>query len=201
MKNKNENKNENNDSGIVKNANKNLRSPLGNETSPHKMIDDIDNGKAILGRQLKHDWGHYTTLPQYEGHTFFGCLDNEVDSWIEAGAQPVEKRAKARKVFPGLNDNPDSKWEFIITGRDEAGNASKCYLFVIPTIDYKRLKLDPLKRRVEATENLMAAGVSDNDGQGNVMPNVTGIRTYASETTVEGGHVGEGLSKTLTHEA
>jgi hypothetical protein len=188
-----------------KNENKNIRSELGAEESPHKMSKS-EEIRVATGKQMRLDWSHYRRLPEYDGFTLFGCNDEngEVDSWLQLGAEPVKRRAKSRKIFPGLNDKSTSEYEYVEVGKDEAGNPIKCYLLSMPEERYHELKIGPQNTRNQAIRESMGMGVMDNDGQGKVMPHIGGIRTYAPKTEVNGRQVGDGhrgLNTEVTHEA
>jgi hypothetical protein len=162
--------------------------------------------RAATGKQMRLDWAHYRRMPQYDGFTLFGCNDEngEVDSWLQLGAEPVKRKAKSRKIFPGINDKSTSEYEYVEVGKDDSGNAIKCYLLFIPDERYYELKIKPQRDRNQAIRQSMGMGEMDNDGQGKVMPNVKGIRTYAPNTTVNGESVGDGhrgLNTEVTHEA
>ncbi|NOY72207.1 MAG: hypothetical protein GXP14_07490 [Gammaproteobacteria bacterium] len=198
MKNNNQKKNE-------INANKNIRSPIGAETSHHKM-SKAEEIRIATGKQKRIDWDHYTRLPEYEGMRLFGCNDEdgELNSWFQLGAEPVKRQGKSRKTFAGINDTSASEYEYVEVGVNQYGNPIKCYLLFIPEKRYLELKIEPQNARNQAIRDSMGMGVMNNDGQGKIMPNIKGLQTYAPNTSVNGEKVGSGhrgLSTEMKHDA
>lgn len=180
--------------GPNKNANKNLRAPIGEE-STYKMTD-AEKIRAATGKQRRLDASHYERMPEYQGMQLFYCSDEhgEVDTWLGLGARPVPRRSKSREVFAGINDKGSSEWEYTVVDKDKSGNEIRNYLLFIPAELYQKYKLDPQRQRNNEIKARLQSGIINDESP--PMPGVTGLKTYAPEV---GAHQ-RGLQTETTHD-
>ncbi len=134
-------------------------------------------GAVPLGQPRNLDADRY--IAKYPGRKLMWVNDigGDVQRWIDAGAEPVP-RATAGKVFEGLTDVTESKWERAIGGDDGSGNSFWVYLLVIDEDIYDRVHLAPERARQKAIDDAMRGGVNQSD-EGQVMRQGGRIETYA----------------------
>lgn len=179
----------------TKNANKNIRQPINEQTTVNKMTD-AEKVRVATGKQSRLDASQYERMPEYADMRFFWCSteDADVDKWLGLGAQPVPKQSKSTKVYKGLNDNTASEWEVVPgVGVDHAGNSVSNYLLMLPKDDYYKLRIQPKLDRNKAILEALGRGKITEESK--AMPQVTGLKTYAP-TLPEGG---QGLSQEQEH--
>lgn len=161
-----------------KQQNKNIRQPVGEESSVNKLSQE-ERVRMAMGRQSRLDASFYERLPEYQGKQLFWCndLDGEVEKWLHLGAELVPRKTKSLKEFKGFTDNRSlSEWESVPgVGSDEGGRPITCYLMVMDAEDYHALRIAPKEARNQ--EILTALGVGKTEEK--VMPNIKGLKTYA----------------------
>ena len=178
-----------------KGENKNIRAPIGEESSVNKLSQDAKIRMA-MGRQMRLDSSFYEQLPEYLDMQLFreNDTDGAVEKWLHLGAELVPRKSKSLKHFKGFGDQSQSEWECTPVGTDDTGRTILCYLLFMPKEDYQALRIDPKKQR--NGEILEALGMGRSQAEGAVMSNVKGIRTYAPNNPV-----GTGKGFEQTHEA
>lgn len=180
-----------------KNENKDIRNPIGEETDSNKMSED-DKIRAATGKQRRLDCSHYQRMPEYQERQLFYAHDEhgELDTWLGLGAEPVARRSKSTKIWPGINDQGGTEWEYTVVDTDKSGNPIKAYLLHMDKDDYKKYKIQPKIDRNAEIEKRLNIGVANVEG--NEMPgqHVKGLKTYAPQ--VGGGKVG--LRTEITHD-
>ena len=161
-----------------KNANKDLRAPIGQETQTNKM-DDAEKARIAIGHSLRLDASHYLRMPEYQEMELFWALsqNGEVDKWLSLGAQPVPRRTKAGKVYKGINDRCESEYEVVPAVSVVEGVAVDAFLLFMTKEDYKKFRIDPKEARNAEIREAMGIGKADSDAK--VMPTVKGLKTYA----------------------
>lgn len=162
----------------VKNANKDIRQPVGMEESVHKMSES-ERIRLATGKQARLDASFYASMPEYRDKQLFweNDIDGQVEKWLHLGAELVPRRNKSLKHFEGFTDKSDSQWECVPTGADGNGGQMMTYLLFMDKDEYQRLRIDPKNARNKEITNQLGIGVSQADGP--VMPNVKGLKTYA----------------------
>jgi hypothetical protein len=160
-----------------KNANKNIRAPLGEETTVNQMSQS-DKIRMATGKQARLDASFYARLPEYQGKQLFweNDIDGQVEKWLHLGAELVPRRSKSLKHFKGFTDRAESEWECVPTGGDGNGNQMLTYLLVMDAEDYQSLRIDPKNARNQEILDALGHGKSQTD---QIMPNVKGLKTYA----------------------
>lgn len=104
----------------------------------------------------------------------------DLDRWLNAGAEPVERASGAVHDFEGLSDRHQSRWMRVVAGADKSGNTAWQYLLAIDKDVYNDIKLGPEKER--QLEIQKAMGLNAQEG---VAPmearavNKAGVITYA----------------------
>ena len=178
-----------------KGENKNIRAPIGEESSVNKLSQDAKIRMA-MGKQMRLDASFYERLPEYQGKQLFweNRVDGAVEKWLHLGAALVSRKSKSLKEYKGFTDKAESEWECVPVGSDDSGQPIMCYLLVMDAEEYQSLRIDPKKQR--NGEILEALGMGKSQAEGAVMSNVKGIRTYAPNNPV-----GEGRGFEQTHEA
>ncbi len=178
-----------------KEQNKNIRAPIGEESSVNKMGHD-DKVRMAMGKQLNLDASFYERLPEYQDMQLFWENDDNgaVEKWLHLGAELVPRRSKSLKEFKGFTDRATSEWECVPVGSNSSGQPMLCYLLFMPAEDYKKLRIDPKEQR--NSEIIDALGMGKSQADGAVMSNVKGIRTYAPNNPV-----GQGKGFEQTHDA
>lgn len=157
---------------------KNVRAPIGEETTINKMSND-DKVRLAQGRQARLDASFYERLPEYQDKQLFweNDTDGAVEKWLHLGAELVPRRNKSLKHFKGFTDRTASEWECVPVDSDRTGRPILCYLMFLPIDDYHALRIAP--KEVRNQEILKALGIGKGQEGTKVMPGVSGIKTYA----------------------
>lgn len=174
---------------------KNIRAPIGQESSVNKM-SKADKQRMAMGKQLRLDASFYVSLPEYEDMQLFweNDTDGGVDKWLHLGAELVPRKNKSLKEFKGFTDRSMSEWECVPVGSTDAGQPILCYLLFMPKETYYELRVEP--KEIRNKEILDALGIGRAPDTAKVMPTVKGIRTYAPNNPV-----GDKQGFEQTHEA
>jgi len=178
-----------------KELDKNVRAPIGGESSVNKM-GQADKVRMAMGKQLRLDASYYERLPEYEDMQLFweNDTDGAVEKWLHLGAELVPRKNKSLKHFKGFTDRAESEWECVPVGSTDSGQQMLAYLLFMPATDYQTLRVDPKEAR--NSEILDALGMGKSQAEGSVMSNVKGIKTYAPNNPV-----GDGKGFEQTHDA
>jgi len=170
---------------MTKNANKNIRAPLGNESTVSKMSDS-EKVRLAQGKQARLDASFYEGLSEYEGKQLFweNDMDGQVERWLHLGAELVPRRTKSLKTFKGFTDKATSEWECVPGGGDGNGGQMLVYLLFMDAKEYQKLRIDPNKKRNKEILDVLHQGRSQ--AEGTVMPNIKGLKTYAPELPTGG---------------
>lgn len=169
---------------MTKNANKNTRAPIGEQSSVNKMTD-AEKTRVATGQQVRLDVEHYLRMPEYQDKVLFWASTDkgDVDRWLSLGAQPVPRRTKAAKVYKGINDRCDSEYEMVPSVSVIEGVAIDNYLLFMTKEDYQKFRVDPNMNRNAEIRRAMGIGKADEDAR--VMPSVRGLKTYAPHVSSE----------------
>jgi hypothetical protein len=165
---------------------KNIRSPIGEESSVNKM-NESDKVRLAMGQQRRLDASFYERLPEYADKQLFweNNADGAVEKWLHLGADLVPRRSKSLKEFKGFTDRAESEWECVPVGQTDTGQPLLAYLLSMPADDYHKYRVAPKEAR--NTEILDALGMGKSQSEGAVMSNVKGIKTYAPNNPVGTG--------------
>ncbi len=161
-----------------KNANKNIRPPMGEETTENKLSQD-EKVRMATGKQARLDASFYQRLSEYEDKQLFweNDIDGQVERWLHLGAELVPRRNKSLKHFKGFTDKAESQWECVPVGSDGTGGQLLAYLLFMDAEEYQTIRIDPKEARNAEINQALRAGQSQTDGA--VMSNVKGLKTYA----------------------
>lgn len=161
-----------------KNQDKNIRAPIGEETTVNKLSHE-EKVRMASGKQLRLDASFYQRLPEYKEMTLFweNDEDGQVEKWLHLGASLVQRQSKSLKTFKGFTDRAESEWECVPVGSKTGGQPLLCYLLSMPDDEYHALRIAPKETRNK--EILTALGIGKVQDDAKVMPKVTGIKTYA----------------------
>lgn len=162
-----------------KNANKDVRAPVGIEQDVNKLSQS-EKVRLATGKQARLDASFYNRLPEYQGKTLFweNDQDGTVEKWLSLGAELVLRRSASGKIYKGFNDNRGvSEWECRPVGSDGRGGTLMAYLLVMTDEDYHALRIAPHDQRNQDVLDALGLGKANVDER--VMPQVKGLKTYA----------------------
>lgn len=164
---------------ILKNANKDIRAPIGEESSVNKMSQE-ERVRMAMGAQTRLDASFYERLPEYQGMQLFweNNVDGAIEKWLQLGAGLVPRRTKSLKQYKGFTDQSQSEYECVSVGSNKDGGSMMAYLLFMPAEEYHALRIAPKEARNQEIMKALGVGKS-NTGDQKVMPNVTGLKTYA----------------------
>lgn len=157
------------------------RAPIGNQVETNKMTDS-QKIRSDEGHQLRLGGGviqRYLDDPENDGYQLFWATTSkgDVDHWLSKGAEPVRRKARAGKIYKGINDRQDTEYEMVPHVSIEDGHPVDNYLLKMPVEEYQKHRIDPKEKRNH--EVRAAMGIAKVEGDAKVLPNVTGLKTYA----------------------
>jgi len=169
-----------------KEQDKDIRAPIGRETTVSKLSQE-EKIRLATGKQLRMDASFYERLDEYKNMQLFWENDEDgaVEKWLHLGAELVPRRNKSLKHFKGFTDRAESEWECVPVGSKTTGQPLLAYLLFMPKEDYHALRIAPKEQRNQEILDALRVGKSQADGQ--IMPNVKGLKTYAPNNPVGGG--------------
>lgn len=155
------------------------RAPIGNQVETNKMTDS-QKIRAAEGKQMRlggYSIQRYLDDPDNDGYQLFWEDTDSVEKWTDLGAEPVRRKAASSKIYKGVNDRNIS--EYVIEPNVSVidGRPIDNYLLKLPVELYQKYKKDPKDRRNEEVRRSM--GIAKVEGDAKVLPNVTGLKTYA----------------------
>jgi hypothetical protein len=151
--------------------------------------DNSNGGKQVrlgLDSKMIMDSEFYEKIHHDKKLMKINDLNDDIDWWLQRGAEPVPRADEQRKVFKGLNDKGDSEW-VCWPGGTHDGTPFKVYLLMIDPELYEKYKLVPEKQRRDDIRAAMKMGVGTE----------TDAKTYAPN--LPGGAEGTGFNSIRQH--
>tara|TARA_R110000796_G_scaffold169083_2_gene285985 strand:+ start:592 stop:1161 length:570 start_codon:yes stop_codon:yes gene_type:complete len=152
----------------------------GKTTSKHTRPNMHQNMQLDISLYEEHYKGKDVKL------ALIADIKGEVQRWIAAGAQPVERITDQNKIYKGINDKFDSTYVTFVGGEDAGGNVYLQYLLKMDAQLYKEFKLDPVTKRNEDIQRAMSTGQNQSE-ESLHLPGGGGIKTYAPNLNVTDG--------------
>ncbi len=162
---------------MSKDSHKNTREPMG-------KVENKSRPSIFRKRQMEDSFYHEKYGAEYK---LMWILDEggQLDRWIDAGAEPVERESRNSKKFEGLTNRHDSPYMRVVGGVDAGGNTVYQYLLMIAHELYDEIKTQPLRQRqkeirqamgldAEAGEDIEVQALDAMQG------NKAGLKTYAA---------------------
>ncbi len=132
-----------------KNEDKNQRVPIEGKTN-----EDSKTVRLSTKRGLKLDSAYYEKQHPDKKFMKVTDLNDDVQWWLDRGAEPVQRMGQKRRTYHGINDKQESEYVSYHGGFIE-GTAYKVWLLMISPEDYEHYKIGPQKQRQQDIQDAM----------------------------------------------
>lgn len=164
-----------------KEADKNVRQPIGEQDDVNKISDDEKMCMAT-GRQGILDFSYYTKLPQYEKMAWrlVSDADGDLDKCLDLGMKLTELRKNRTARQQVEKDDRVSEWVRKAVGAI-GGVTEFLYLCHMPEDEYHTYFIQPNRDRQALINNAIGMGKTDAVTEGIAQIKGGDIPTYAAK--------------------